>query len=167
LMLPRYMMVLGSLGVNVASNAVYDFLKTSFSGKNTSSRAEFERELGSFLKVHGANVQASTVVDMFAAQGLLSVQGSTIYAPQQITMGAAPGAQFSFGNDSTSSTDRTKVETPGNARISGSNAAMRQNPDGSISFLVGSNESDHISFGTGGNQIDSIIFSTRDEEKED
>ena len=132
-----FLNILGSFGVNVAASAFWDFLKQSFSNKSQLDRATFERELTAFLQVHGANVKASTVIDMFAAQGLLSIKGSTLFAPNQITMGAGPESEFSFGYDSKSTTDRTEIETPGEAEIRGRNAAIVQNPDGSISFLVG------------------------------
>ena len=135
-----YLAVLQSFGISVSASAFVEFLKARFAGGRVPSVAEFENELGGFLKIHGATINAATVINALATRGLLSIQGSALYAHQQITMGAGPGAQFQFGNNSSSHTANTGIVAGAGAQIVGSNAAIVQNPDGSISFHVGSDE---------------------------
>lgn len=85
----------------------------------------------------GAVVEARTVIEMFASQGLLRIEHSILYAPESISIGADKNAEFIFGQDSVSETAKTKIEVRGNSEIRGTNAEIRQNDDGSISFLVG------------------------------
>ena len=129
--------VVTQLAGGIASSAAYDWLKTRFGSGQHVPREDLERELQGFLDVNGADVRAATVIDMWAAQGFLSIVGSKLYAPDSITMGAGPGASFSFGDGSKSETDKTGITAGAGARITGSNTAIRQNPDGSISFHVG------------------------------
>jgi hypothetical protein len=131
--------VLSNLGLNITANALYDFLKARLTGAQV-PKASFEADLQSFLRVHGATVSAATVIDMLASRGWLSIQGSYLYAPDQITLGAAQGAQFLFGNNSTSQTRNTAIQAGAGAFIQGSNAAIVQGEDGSISFFVGSDK---------------------------
>lgn len=134
----RFLGVLQSFGISVSASAFVEFLKRYLASRRTEAVGEFTEQLDSFLRIHGANVQASTIINAFAAQGLLSIQQSSLYAPQQVTMGADRGATFVFGNNSRSRTDKTAIHAQGSAQIVGSNAAIVQNPDGSISFHVGS-----------------------------
>lgn len=134
--------ILAGLGVNIASSVVYDFLKGKITATGA-NRTTVEAELQSYLRVHGINVAASAVIGAFASHGLLSIQGSTLYAPDQITMGAGSNARFVFGNNSTSRTDRSSIDAGQGAFIEGSNAAIVQNLDGSISFLVGEERKKH------------------------
>ena len=129
--------LVAELGIGIATSAAYDWLKTRFGSGQHVSREDLERELQALLDVQGAEVRAATVIDMWAAQGVLRIAGSNLYAPDQITMGAGKGAAFSFGDGSKSETDKTGIVAGTGARITGSNAAIRQNPDGSISFHVG------------------------------
>jgi hypothetical protein len=128
--------LLRDLGINIAASAMYDFFRTRFlsGGQN---RQALETDLNSFLSLNGVHVSAATVIDAFAAKGLLEVRGTTLYAPQSITMGAAAGATFAFGFDSVSRTDSTAIHAQGDAVMHGTNAEVRQNPDGSVSFHVG------------------------------
>ena len=132
--------VFGELGVGIASSAAYDWLKGRFGTGQHISRADLERDLQAFLDVQGAKVRAATVIDMWATRGFLNISGSDLYAPDEITIGAGKGAAFSFGDGSKSETDRTGIVAGRGARIAGSDAAVRQKPDGSISFHVGKKE---------------------------
>ena len=97
-------------------------------------------------------VNAATVIDAFAEKGLLSVQESKLFAPEKITVGAGQNATFAFGNDSISRTNNTAVHAQGNAQVVGKNAAIVQNPDGSVSFMVGSSPNSGMSFYVGNNK---------------
>ena len=134
------------LGTSLAANVIYDFLRRTLQGKHEVDRASFDLELGSFLALNGVNVSAATAIEAFARHGLLEIRGSSLYAPRSVLMGAGTNAVFEFGFDSESRTANTAIQAKGNAHIRGRNAAIRQNPDGSIDFLVGKNEGDNISF---------------------
>ena len=126
-------------GVSLASQTIYDFVKKRLKSK-TQTVAEIgealEAEFPS-LSLDGAKVIAQTVVDFFAEMGFIAIRGSHIYAGDAVWMRSAPGTKLTFGDDSVSETDKTRIEAKGNARIEMSGGAqVRQNPDGSISFLV-------------------------------
>ncbi len=113
------------------------FLRDYVNSTKSDERAEFETELQSFLDIHGTSIKASAVIEMMALEGWLRIEKTELHASERITIGAEHGALFEFGDDSTSSTDRTKIEAHGNAQIRGSGAAIVQKPDGSIEFYVG------------------------------
>lgn len=128
--------VLTSFGVNIASNVFYDFIKRYFQKNPNATVTEFEKELDNFLSINGATVKASTLINAFAEKGILTINNSKLEAPLQIFIGAEEGANFSFIN-SVSKTNKTEIKVGINAEIRGGNAGISQNPDGSISFLVG------------------------------
>jgi hypothetical protein len=66
-------------------------------------------------------------------------------------IGAGEGARFSFGENSTSKTAKTAIHANGNAWVEGSNAAVSQNANGSISFHVGSASGSGLNFFVGTN----------------
>ena len=80
--------ILLDLGINLSANVIFEFVRNYFQAHRTSAVAEFESRLDSFLQMHGVNVQASTVIGAFAARGLLSIQGSSLYAADQILIRA-------------------------------------------------------------------------------
>jgi hypothetical protein len=141
--------VLQSFGISVSASAFVEFLKAYFGARESTSPEEFAQHLDSFLRIHGVTVNATTVINAFAARGLLTIQGSKLFAPDKITMGAGQNATFIFGNDSVSSTNNTAIHAQGNAQVVGSNAAIVQNPDGSISFMVGSSPNSGMNFYVG------------------
>lgn len=132
--------ILRDLGINLSANVIFEFIRSYFQTRQTSTVVEFESSLDSFLQMHGVKIQASTVIGAFAARGLLSIQGSSIYAADRIAIGAGQGAHFLFGDNSTSETAKTKIDAGAGAQIVGSNAAIVQGPDGSIRFYVGGDE---------------------------
>ena len=147
--------LLGQLGLGLATNAIYELLK-SFADKPI-SRAALEKELQNRINLHGVTMQADTVISALAKNGYLSIQGSDIYASKALVFGSERGGAI-VGEDSKLRTDRTAtlagpgayVETQGNAQVS-------HNPDGSISFHVG--EDGSIAFKT--NEDGSIDFKTK------
>jgi hypothetical protein len=144
-----FLAVLQNFGISVSASAFIEFLKAYFEARKISSTQEFAKCLHSFLKIHGVTVNAATVINAFAERGLLTIQGATLFAPDKITMGASQNATFIFGNDSVSRTNNTAIHAQGNAQIVGSNAAIVQNPDGSVSFMVGSSPDSGMSFYVG------------------
>ncbi len=131
-----------SVGVTVASSIFTDCLRSSFTSGQSVSKEEFASKLQNFMNLQGVDVRASTVIEMFVAEGLLNIEGSNIYAPREIAMGASSGGKFISGNNSTSETKTTKIVASGNAQIVGTgNTAIVQDSGGSIRFFVGKKES--------------------------
>ncbi len=141
-----YLAVFQSFGISVSASAFFEFLKASFESRKNPDVEKFALQLDSFLKIQGVTVEAGTVTKAFAEKGLLSIQGSTIFAPDKITMGAGQGATFVFGNNGHTRTNNTAIHASGNAQVVGSNSAIDQNPDGSINFMVGSTPNSGMSF---------------------
>lgn len=144
------MQVLRDLGVNLSANVMFEFLKSKFGKQQLPlEKTAFEHELSSFLKIHGVQAEAATVIKALANSGFLSIKGSELVAPDGILIGAAEGARFSFGENSSSKTAMTAIHADGHARVEGSNAAVSQNADGSISFHVGNTSGSGLSFFVG------------------
>lgn len=143
-------LVAQALGVvtGAASNAAYDFLKTKFGGKTAVTAPEFQSALTEFLTVHGVTASAETVMTLLAQRGVLQVTDSRLHAKQSLEFGASGQGKFVVGNNTRTSTDKTAIEAGQGAFITGQNAAVRQNADGSVSFQVGSNPGDKIEFWT-------------------
>jgi hypothetical protein len=124
------------LGVSLTSNVIYDFLKSSISQQKI-SKEELTNELEKFLNIENAKIIAEKIIDFTAENGDINISGTYIYAENSITMKSANGTKFSFGNGSSSETSKTRIDAGKGAKIEGKGGAqIRQNPDGSISFLV-------------------------------
>lgn len=141
--------VFRDLGINLSASVIFEFLKSRFGKSLGVEQSTFEHELSSFLKIHGVQAEAATVIKALADSGFLSIKGSELVAPDGILIGAGEGARFSFGEGSASKTTKTAIHANGNARVAGSNAAVSQNTDGSISFHVGSTPGSGLSFFVG------------------
>ena len=130
--------VLTQIGLGVASNSVYDFLKKKFATAGASiDRASLESGLQNVITVSGAAMRASTVIDALAQRGLLIIQGSHLHGPQGLTFGSIQGSAIA-GNNTRLSTDKTAIDTgPGAFVKTEGDSQIRQNPEGSISFHVG------------------------------
>lgn len=141
--------VLQDLGVNISASATYDFLKGKFGSQSSVEKMALEKELSAFLKIHSVKAEAATVIKAFADSGFLSIKGAELVAPEGILIGAGEGALFSFGENSASKTAKTAIHANGNARVEGTNAAVSQNSNGSITFHVGSASGSGLSFFVG------------------
>ena len=122
-----------NLGLNIASNAIWDTIKSTLG----QPKQESITALSNFLRMQGVRISAETVIDAFVRDGVLKIEGTSLIAAQEITFGAGPGGTFSFGNNSSSVTSTTQINAGAGAYIVGNNAQVRQNADGSISFHVG------------------------------
>ena len=126
---------LSQIGLGVATNTVYDFLK-GIVGKQIDQQQLVE-ELQNRITMHGISVSTEAVIRALAENGLLIIDQTHLHADQSIVFGSVQGRAV-FGNNSTMTTNRTAitagagtfVETNGNAQI-------RHNEDGSITFHVG------------------------------
>jgi len=141
--------VLRDLGINLSASLIFEFFKKKFGMQQPVEKANFEQEFAAFLKIHGVTAEAATVIKAFAGSGLLSITESHLIAPDGILIGAGEGGRFSFGENSSSRTAKTAIYASGNARVEGANAAVSQNADGSIGFLVGSTSGGKMVFSVG------------------
>ncbi len=138
--------LLGQMGLGMATNAIYDLLK-SLAAKPV-EQATLVAEVQNRINLHGVTMRADTVISALTQNGYLSIQGSHLYAPTSLVFGSQVGGAMA-GNNSTLQTSKTSIAAGAGAFIeTQGNAQVRQNPDGSISFHTG--EGGNISFKTGG-----------------
>lgn len=125
-----------SLGVNIASNAIYDFLKSALTQQKL-TKDQLADQLSKYLNITNARIVADKIIDFAAQNGDININGTYIYANDSITMKSVSGTKFTFGNNSTSKTSTSEISAGSGASIEGQGGAqVRQNPDGSISFHV-------------------------------
>lgn len=127
--------LLSQLGLGLATNAVYDFLK-GFAGQET-SRQKLQVEIQNRIDLHGVSMSAETVIDALASNGVLQIRQSSLHGNQSLVFGSK-GGTASFGDNSVLSTSRTAIQTGSGAFMNThGNAQVRQNSDGSITFHIG------------------------------
>jgi hypothetical protein len=127
--------LLAQLGLGLATNAVYDLIM-HLSDKEIAAD-ELVTEIQNRIDLHGVNMNAEGVISALAQNGFISIKGSYLHANESLVFGSEAGGA-SVGNDSKLTTDKTAIETKGNASMNTvGNAQVRQNADGSISFHVG------------------------------
>ncbi len=141
--------VLRDLGINLSASLIFEFFKKKFGTQQPVEKVNFEQEFAAFLKIYGVTAEAATVIKAFADSGFLSIKESHFIAPDGILIGAGEGGRLSFGENSSSRTAKTEIHASGNARVEGANAAVSQNADGSIGFLVGSTSGSKMVFSVG------------------
>lgn len=124
-----------SLGVNLASSAVYDLLKSALD--TTITREQLIERIASQLNITNATIVADRIIDFAAQNGDITISKTSIYAANSITMRSASGTKFSFGDNSCSKTSTSEITAGHGTRIEGTGGAqIVQNPDGSISFFA-------------------------------
>lgn len=125
-----------SIGIHVASSAIYDGIMRVLSKPNLTYN-ELRAAIISSLNVENANVYAEKIIDILAKSGNITISGTHIFANNSINMFSSRNTELSFGEGSVSETKNTKIETTKGARIvSKGGAGIRQNDDGSISFYA-------------------------------
>lgn len=140
----RLLNVLGQLGLGLATNAVYDLLK-SFAGKSV-SRQQVLQEIQNRISMYGVSVRAETVISALVQKGYLVIEQSHLHANLALAFGSVQGGAV-IGNNSALTTSKSAITAGSGAFMeTQGNAEVRQNPDGSISFHVG--EGGNISFRT-------------------
>ncbi|MDO9077424.1 MAG: hypothetical protein Q7U72_08240 [Brevundimonas sp.] len=128
--------ILSGLGLGVAGNAVYDYLKARLTGPNPPTVEQLEQELQNIINVNGVTMQASTVIEALAKNGVITITRSHLNAPSSISIGAVNGRAY-FGDNSSSTTATTAIHAGEGASIQFSgNAKIVQAPDGSIRFYT-------------------------------
>ena len=126
---------LSQLGLGLATNAVYDLLK-SFAGKTAETR-QFAQEVQNRINMYGVSIRAETVINALAQNGFLVIQQSHLHCNQGLVFGSVQGSAI-VGNNSKMTTKNTAITAGSGAFIeTQGNAQVRQNPDGSISFHIG------------------------------
>ena len=127
--------LLGQLSLGMASNAIYDLLMSY--GQKEVPAHELTSQIQNQINLHGITMQAETVINALAQNGFISIRKSHLHADNSLIFGSVIGSA-SVGNNSKLTTNNTAIEAKGNASMNTkSNAQIKQNPDGSISFHVG------------------------------
>jgi len=119
-----------SLGINLASNAIYDLLKS------TTSKDELIDRIASQLSITDAKINAEKIIEFAAKNGDIIISGSSIAASNKITLNSNFGTKFCIKDNCVSQTSSTKIVVGKDASIIGTGGAkIVQNSDGSISFF--------------------------------
>jgi hypothetical protein len=128
--------LLGQLGLGVATNAIYGYLKGVL-GANP-SKQEVTDAIQNLINMSGVDMSASTVISALAENGFLVINNSNLHANDSIVFGSFNGGAV-IGNGSKLSTNKSSTVIGHGAAIQTSgNAFISHNADGSISFHVGS-----------------------------
>lgn len=130
--------ILSQLSLGVAGNTIYDYLK-GLLGK-TPSKKEVKDAIQNLINMNGVNMNADTVITALAANGFLVIENSHLHANDSLVFGSLNGGAV-IGNGSQLSTSKSATVIGQGASLQTSgNAFISHNPDGSISFNVGSVE---------------------------
>ena len=125
------------LGLNVSSAFVYDVAKNYFQKEKSPTLNGLKAELSSHLNIEDADIKSGNIVDFLAENGDITISGTQIYASKSITMASTQGTQFTFGNNSESTTSKSSIKAGRGAQIRGRGGArVEQNEDGNINFYA-------------------------------
>ncbi len=129
--------ILTDIGGGIISNAFYDTFKSILS-KGTTPKSEFESNIKDLLQLHNVKVEGTALITLLSKKGYLHIDGSSIISKSRITIGSLDNGQFLFGNNSTSETDKSKIEAGVGAFIKGTGKSnIKQDENGNITFSVG------------------------------
>ena len=125
-----------SLGINLSSSIIYDFIKLSISKGKT--RKEIIHDLSNYLQIEGSDVKSEKIIDFLIDNGTLCIENSKIYSNEAINYHTSTGKSGIAIKNTTSKTDSTEISVNGNTatiKMSG-NAKIIQDEKG-IKFVVG------------------------------
>ena len=125
-----------SLGINLSSSIIYDFIKLSISKVKT--RKEIIHDLSNYLQIEGSDVKSEKIIDFLIDNGTLCIENSKIYSNEAINYHTSTGKSSIAIKNTTSKTDSTEISVNGNTatiKMSG-NAKIIQDEKG-IKFVVG------------------------------
>ena len=125
-----------SLGINLSSSIIYDFIKLSISKGKT--RKEIIHDLSNYLQIEGADVKSEKIIDFLIDNGTLCIENSKIYSNEAINYHTSTVKSSIAIKNTTSKTDSTEISVNGNTatiKMSG-NAKIIQDEKG-IKFVVG------------------------------
>jgi hypothetical protein len=131
----QLLLLLNQIGLGLATNGIYDYLKGCF---NQPINAQaLEKEIQNRLDIVGVQMTAKGVINALAEKGVLVIDGSHLHANDSLIFGSVEGSA-SVQNGSKLTTNSSAIHIGQGAAIStNENAQIRQNADGSISFHVG------------------------------
>ena len=125
-----------SLGINLSSSIIYDFIKLSISKVKT--RKEIIHDLSNYLQIEGSDVKSEKIIDFLIDNGTLCIENSKIYSNEAINYHTSTGKSSIAIKNTTSKTDSTEISVNGNTatiKMLG-NAKIIQDEKG-IKFVVG------------------------------
>jgi hypothetical protein len=129
--------IITDIGGGIISSGFYDSFKRILS-KGTTPKSEFESNIKDILQLHNVKVEGTALITLLSKKGYLHIDGSSIKSKSSIIIGSSDQGHFLFGNNSTSETDRTKIEAGKGAYILGTgNSNIQQDENGNITFRVG------------------------------
>ena len=127
---------LTSLGVNITSNVIYDFIKTFFVGKPNSNQAEFKEASKGFLSIDNAQIFSDKIINFLADNGDIVISGSSIFSSESIMYKSSSGTNFQIKNNTNSRTDHNSIEVGTGDCIKGSGGASINQTDKGITILA-------------------------------
>ena len=125
-----------SLGIDLSSSIIYDFIKLSISKVKT--RKEIIHDLSNYLQIEGSDVKSEKIIDFLIDNGTLCIENSKIYSNEAINYHTSTGKSSIAIKNTTSKTDNTEISVNGNTatiKMLG-NAKIIQDEKG-IKFVVG------------------------------
>jgi len=126
--------LLTSIGLNIASNAIYEFITTFFAGKTNPTQKEFKAALKAFLSIENADIYSDKIIDFLAANGDIIITGSSIFSGESITYKSSSATNFQIKNNTDSKTNYTSIEIGAGASIKGAGGASITQTDQGITF---------------------------------
>lgn len=128
--------IITDIGGGIISSGFYDAFKRILS-KGTTPKSEFETNIKDILQLHNVKVEGPALITLLSKKGYLHIDGSSIKSKSSIIISSSDQGHFLFGNNSTSETDRTKIEAGKGAYILGTgNSNIQQDENGNITFRV-------------------------------
>src|SRR4051812_12643218 len=109
--------ILSQLGLGMASNAVYDYLRRKLTSKGAPiDRSALEAEIQNIITPSGVTMRAATVVEALAHNGFLVIDGSHLHGPEGLTFGSIQGSAIA-GNNTRLSTNKTSIDAGAGAFV--------------------------------------------------
>ncbi|OGC51630.1 hypothetical protein A2982_01990 [candidate division WWE3 bacterium RIFCSPLOWO2_01_FULL_39_13] len=125
------------LALNISSTFIYDVVKGYFAKEKNPTIEGLKAELSLRLNIEGADIKSNNIIQFLAQNGDINVSGTQIYASKSVTMASSQGTQFTFGNNSKSSTGKSSIQARHGAQIHGQgDARMEQDEEGNIKFYT-------------------------------
>lgn len=125
------------IGMNVTASFLYEKVRNYFAKDPSPTIEGLTKELTCCLNITNADIQANKIIQFLAEHGDIHISGSKIYASESIVLASAKGTKFTFGNESTSRTDKSSIEVGHGSQIIGQGGGrIEQDKGGSIKFLT-------------------------------
>lgn len=125
------------LGINLSSSFVYDVVKSYFTKETNPTLEGLKSELSSRLNIANTSIKSDNIIQFLANNGDITISGSRIYASNSVIMASSRNTKFTFGNNSTSKTNKSSIEAGHGAQIQGQGGArIEQDEDGNIKFYA-------------------------------